>query len=65
MAEHVPLESARSAVRISADPAQHRDWLAEYAELGFDDVYLHHVGQHQQPFLDTFGEHVLPQLAGG
>ncbi len=34
MAQHVPLESVRSAVRISADPAQHRDWLAEYAELG-------------------------------
>ena len=63
MAEQVPEDAVRVPVRVSADLAQHRDWLAEYAELGFDDVYLHHVGQDQAPFLDAFGEHVLPQLA--
>jgi hypothetical protein len=31
-------------------------------ELGFDEIYLHHVGQEQKGFLDAFGEHVLPQL---
>jgi hypothetical protein len=25
-------------------------------------VYLHFVGQEQAPFLDAFGEHVLPAL---
>ena len=63
MAEQVPEEAVRVPVRVSADLGQHRDWLAEYAELGFDDVYLHHVGQDQAAFLDAFGEHVLPQLA--
>ena len=47
---------------MSADLGQHAAWIAEYAGLGFDRVVLHHVGQTQTPFLDAFGEHVLPQL---
>ena len=30
--------------------------------LGFDEIYLHHVGQSQERFIDSFGEHVLPAL---
>jgi probable non-F420 flavinoid oxidoreductase len=63
MAAVVPEEAVRVPVRVSADLSQHGDWLAEYAALGFDDIYLHHVGQDQTPFLDAFGEHVLPQLS--
>jgi probable non-F420 flavinoid oxidoreductase len=57
-------EAVRDAVRVSADLGQHREWLAEYADLGFDDVYLHHVGQEQAGFIDTFGAQVLPALDG-
>ena len=35
---------------------------AAYAELGFDRIYLHHVGQDQDAFIDAFGAKVLPQL---
>ena len=67
--QQVEPESVRDAVRVSADLGQHREWLAEYAELGFDDLYLHHVGQQQGEFIDTFGEHVVPVVgstpAGG
>ena len=55
-------EAVRSAVRVSADLPQHHDWLAEYADLGFDDLYLHHVGQDQAEFIEAFGELVLPTL---
>lgn len=60
--QQVEPETVRRAVRVSADLGQHREWLAEYAELGFDDLYLHHVGQEQGGFIDTFGEQVLPAL---
>jgi probable non-F420 flavinoid oxidoreductase len=59
---HVRPEDLHDAVRVSADLGQHAAWLAEYAELGFEEIYLHHVGKEQRPFLDAFGEHVLPQL---
>jgi hypothetical protein len=58
----VPPEAVGRAVRISSDLGQHAAWLAEYVELGFDQVYMHHVGQEQLPFLDAFGEKVLPRL---
>lgn len=65
LAEHVTLDSVRKVVRISHEPAQHVEWLQEYAALGFDDLYLHHVGQDQRAFLDTFAEQVLPALTEG
>ena len=64
LGEHVTLDSVRQAVRISADVGQHTEWLQEYADLGFDDLYLHHVGQHQETFIDAFAEKVLPELSG-
>ncbi|MQA35360.1 LLM class F420-dependent oxidoreductase, partial [Modestobacter roseus] len=60
--QHVRPEDMGESVRISSDLGQHAAWIAEYVDLGFDQVYLHHVGQEQLPFLDAFGEHVLPQL---
>lgn len=63
MGEHVTMDSVRGSVRISHEPAQHVEWISEYAELGFDDIYLHHVGQEQTGFIDTFAEHVLPTFA--
>ena len=30
--------------------------------LGFDEIYLHHVGQEQREWLEVFGEQVLPKL---
>jgi probable non-F420 flavinoid oxidoreductase len=59
---HVTPADVARVVRVSADLGQHAAWIAEYVELGFDDVYLHHVGQEQRGFIDAFGEHVLPQL---
>ncbi len=62
VAEHVGIDAVRGAVEVSEDLGWHRDRLAELAAVGFDDLYLHHVGQEQARFLDTFGEQVLPAL---
>ncbi|CAH0268612.1 F420-dependent glucose-6-phosphate dehydrogenase [Arthrobacter sp. Bi83] len=55
-------EQVRKSVNISTSLDQHAQWLGEYAELGFDELYLHFVGQDQAPFIDAFAEKVLPQL---
>ena len=59
---HVRPEDMHGPVLISSDLARHAAWIAEFGELGFDAVYLHHVGQEQQRFIAAFGEHVLPAL---
>ncbi len=60
--EDVSTELLRSVVHISSDLGRHAAQLAEYAELGFDEIALHHVGQEQDGFVDAFGAEVLPQL---
>jgi probable non-F420 flavinoid oxidoreductase len=62
IAEQVTPEDVRGAVLVSSDLGQHAAWIAERVELGFDAVYLHHVGQDQRDFIDAFGDKVLPQL---
>jgi probable non-F420 flavinoid oxidoreductase len=62
-ARHVRPEDMRATVLVSADLGRHAAWLHELAELGFDEIYLHHVGQSQREFIDVFAEHVLPSLA--
>jgi coenzyme F420-dependent glucose-6-phosphate dehydrogenase len=49
-------------VRISAETAQHVEWLRADLKLGIDEIYLHNVGRNQQEFIAAFGEHVLPDL---
>jgi len=64
MAAHVGIEGVRRVVEVSDDLGWHRERIAELASVGFDDVYLHFVGQEQAGFLDTFGEQVLPAVRG-
>ncbi|KWX68902.1 TIGR03885 family FMN-dependent LLM class oxidoreductase [Mycobacterium sp. NAZ190054] len=61
--ETVTAEQVAKSVRVSGDLGRHAAWLHEYIEQGWDELYLHFVGQHQRPFIDAFGEHVLPALS--
>jgi probable non-F420 flavinoid oxidoreductase len=63
-AEHVRPEDVRKSVLVSADLGQHLAWLHEFGEIGFEQIHLHHVGQDLRPFIDAFGERVLPEVAG-
>ena len=62
-AAHVRPEDMTKSVLVSADLSRHAAWLAELAGLGFDQIHLHHVGQDLSPFIEAFGERVLPELA--
>lgn len=62
-AQFVRPDDVRASVLVSADPQRHVGWLTEFAELRFDGLFLHHVGQEQDRFIETFGAKVLPELA--
>lgn len=53
----------RDAVTVSSDLSVHEARIAEIIEIGYDRVYLHHVGQQQSAFIDAFGAHVLPSFS--
>ena len=61
-AEHVRPDDVRQSVLVSADLARHAADLRALAELGFDGLYLHHVGKEQDRFIDGFAAKVLPDL---
>lgn len=52
----------RQAVLIDPDAAALAERIAELVRLGFDRVYLHHVGKDQDAFLPRAGEELLPAL---
>jgi alkanesulfonate monooxygenase SsuD/methylene tetrahydromethanopterin reductase-like flavin-dependent oxidoreductase (luciferase family) len=56
-------EDMRESVLISCNPNQHVEWLAQFVELGFEELQLHQVGRNQHTFIHAFGAKVLPQLA--
>jgi probable non-F420 flavinoid oxidoreductase len=62
VSQHVTLDQVREVVNVSADLERHTAWLRGYADLGFDRIYLHHVGQDLSDFVTTFGAKVLPAL---
>ncbi|WP_214406297.1 TIGR03885 family FMN-dependent LLM class oxidoreductase [Pseudonocardia lacus] len=62
VSQNVSVEQVAQTVNISEDLGWHAARLAEYAELGFEEIALHHVGVEQDAFLDAFGASVLPQL---
>lgn len=57
-------EDMHGSVLVSSSPGFFIDRIGEFAELGFDGVYLHHVGVDQREFIEVFGSHVLPSFAG-
>jgi probable non-F420 flavinoid oxidoreductase len=59
---HVRPEDMDAMIRISSSAAQHVEWLAQDAALGFREIILHNVNTNQAEFIDFFGEKVLPQL---
>ena len=62
VARFITPEDVRRSVNVSADLSQHAAWLREYADLGFELIQLHHVGQEQDAFIDAFGAKVLGDL---
>ena len=61
-ADGVSREQLERSVLIGSDLGEMAQRIQDFSDLGFDAVYLHHVGQDQRPFLEAFGERVLPQL---
>ena len=60
--KHVRPEDLHDGVVISSSPAEHVDRIGALVDVGFDGVFLHHVGQSQLEFIEVFGSKVLPEL---
>ena len=65
VARYIPDEKIEETV-IVTDSVDHLvGRLREFEELGFDEIYLHHVSQDQLGFLEMAEQELLPALARG
>ncbi|HET8630619.1 MAG TPA: TIGR03557 family F420-dependent LLM class oxidoreductase [Thermomicrobiales bacterium] len=64
MAQLVRPENYKNRVLISPDLDEHLAHLQHFADLGFDEIYVHNVGRNQEAFIKAYGERVIPRLKG-
>ncbi len=55
-------EQLRKAVLVDSDAGALAERIAELAAIGFDRLYLHHVGKDQTSFLERAEAELLPRL---
>jgi probable non-F420 flavinoid oxidoreductase len=60
--ETVTEEQVKKNVRVSSDLNDHVEWLREDRSLDVEKIFLHNVNREQEQFVESFGEHVLPEL---
>ena len=60
--ELVTLEMTKDSVTAGNDPEQHLAQVQEYADAGFDELYVANMGPHALEMIDFYGKQVLPQL---
>ena len=64
MGQFMPDEKIAGAVVVTDSVPGLVDQLREYEQLGFEEIYLHHVGQDQSYFLELARHELLPRLRG-
>jgi G6PDH family F420-dependent oxidoreductase len=61
--ELVTEEMIGEAVPCGSDLERHVAALQEYADAGFDELYVQQIGPRQEEFFEVFGREVLPRFA--
>ena len=61
--ELVTEESTRESVVAGNDPETHLAQIKEYADAGYDELYVANMGPHHQQMIEFYGREVLPHLS--
>jgi len=60
--ELVTEESTRESVIAGNDPEAHLKQVHDYAQAGYDELYVANMGPHHQQMIEFYGREVLPRL---
>ncbi|HET6770836.1 MAG TPA: TIGR03557 family F420-dependent LLM class oxidoreductase [Actinomycetota bacterium] len=61
-AESITEDDVADSVTCGPEPERHLQTLREYAEAGYDHIYVHQVGPEQDGFFRFYGTEVLPRI---
>lgn len=62
IAKLVRPENFKNRMLISPDLEEHRAYIQQFIDLGFDEIHVHNVGRNQEQFIKAFSEQVMPRL---
>jgi len=57
-------EMVAESIPCGPDPDQHLAAIQEFADAGFDEIYVQQIGPDQEAWLQFAREHVLPRFPG-
>ncbi len=60
--ELVTMDATRDSVVAGNDPEEHLRQVQQYADAGFDELYVANMGPHHQDMIEFYAKQVLPQL---
>ena len=55
-------EMTKESVVAGNDPDQHLEQIQQYADAGFDELYIANMGPHYREMISFYGDLVLPQV---
>lgn len=61
--ELVTMDSTRDSVVAGTDTGKHVGQIQQYAEAGYDELYVANMGPHYLEMIEFYGREVLPALA--
>jgi G6PDH family F420-dependent oxidoreductase len=61
--ELVTMESTRESVVAGNDPDEHLRQIRQYADAGYDELYVANMGPHHQEMIEFYGREILPAFA--
>ena len=53
-------DDAKASIVYGPDPGPYVEQIQKFVDAGFDHVYLHHLGQDQEAFIEFMDREVLP-----
>lgn len=60
--KNVTKDDVAQAFTVSSDPQKHLEAIQKYIDAGFDHIYVHAVGPHQETFIRFFEADILPAI---
>lgn len=54
--ESITVEQTKKIIRSSSDPQQHLEWLKEYIDCGFSQIYIQDVSNDQEKTITMYGQ---------
>jgi coenzyme F420-dependent glucose-6-phosphate dehydrogenase len=62
LAKSVTEDQIAESILCSPDAARHLERIQQYADAGYDHVYIHQVGPDQDGFIDFMARDVMPRV---